>query len=210
MREQLIKYVELLFAGTPNSYDMQQEILQNTLDRYDDLIDQGKTPEAAYRLAIAGIGDVGEILGAPPAPTNAPKAENADYRGRPLPSARKKTMRAIAIGMYICCVIPLFILGNIGNGVWGLCLMFVIIAAATVLIILSSSGSREESAKHNEKEPKDPLYKAYKTLSGVITLVIYLGISFWSGAWYITWLVFPISGAIDGIVKAIFDLKEAK
>lgn len=207
MREQLIKYVELLFAGTPESDEIQQEILQNTLDRYDDLIDQGKTPEAAYRLAIAGIGDVGEILGASPAPASAPEAANTDYRGRPLLSAKKKAMRAVAIGMYICCVIPLFIFGNIGNGVLGLCLMFVMIAAATVLIIMASGGSKEEST---EKEPKDPLYKAYKSLSGVITLVIYLGISFWSGAWYITWLVFPISGAIDGIVKAIFDLKEAK
>lgn len=206
MREQLIKYVELLFAGTPESDDIRQEILQNTLDRYDDLIDQGKTPEAAYRLAIAGIGDVGEILGASPA-TTAPEEADRDYRGRPLPSAKKKTMRAVAIGMYICCVIPLFALGNIGNGVLGLSLMFVIIAAATVLIILASGGSKEE---RTEKEPKHPLYKAYKSLSGVVTLVIYLGISFWSGAWYITWLVFPISGAIDGIVKAIFDLKEAK
>ena len=35
MREQLEQYVKLLFAGTPDSEDMQQEILQNTLDRYD-------------------------------------------------------------------------------------------------------------------------------------------------------------------------------
>lgn len=63
MREQLIRYVELLFAGAENAGDIQQEILQNTLDRYDDLIAQGKTPEAAYRLAISGIGDINEILG---------------------------------------------------------------------------------------------------------------------------------------------------
>ena len=58
MREQLIQYVELLFAGAPDSEEIKQEILQNTLDRFDDLIDQGKTPEAAYRLAISGIGDI--------------------------------------------------------------------------------------------------------------------------------------------------------
>ena len=62
MREQLIKYVELLFAGAPNSNEVKQEILQNTLDRFDDLISQGKSPEAAYRLAISGIGDISEIL----------------------------------------------------------------------------------------------------------------------------------------------------
>ena len=62
MREQLKQYVNLLFAGTTDSEEMKQEILQNTLDRYDDLISQGKTPEAAYRLAIGGIGDINEVL----------------------------------------------------------------------------------------------------------------------------------------------------
>ena len=41
MREQLIQYVNLLFAGAQNSEDTRQEILQNTLDRYDDLIAEG-------------------------------------------------------------------------------------------------------------------------------------------------------------------------
>ena len=57
MREQLTQYVNLLFAGAPDTDDIKQEILQNTLDRYDDLIAQGKVPEAAYRLCITGIGD---------------------------------------------------------------------------------------------------------------------------------------------------------
>lgn len=38
MREQLIQYVQLLFAGAADCDDTRQEILQNTLDRYDDLI----------------------------------------------------------------------------------------------------------------------------------------------------------------------------
>ena len=74
MREQLIQYVQLLFAGVEDCDDIRQEILQNTLDRYDDLIAAGKTPEAAYRLAIMGIGDINEILGRAPgaAPLPAP------------------------------------------------------------------------------------------------------------------------------------------
>ena len=211
MREQLIKYVELLFAGTPNSYEIQQEILQNTLDRYDDLISQGKTPEAAYRLAISGIGDISEILGTaavPEAPAPAPVVpETADRKAR-----ERKAMQAVAIGMYICCVLPVIILGDIANGIIGVCLMFLMIAAATVLIILASSGDKEskKADKSDKYEQKHPAYKAYKSVSGIVTLVIYLGISFWSGAWYITWLIVPISAAIDGIIKAIFDLKEAR
>ena len=60
MRQQLIQYVELLFAGAPGSEEIKQEILQNTLDRYDDLVSQGKTEAAAYRLAISGIGDIND------------------------------------------------------------------------------------------------------------------------------------------------------
>ena len=67
------------------------------------------------------------------------------------------------------------------------------------------------SVQTKEKDqPNHPGYKAYKSLSGAVTLAVYLLLSFWSQAWHITWLVFPISAAIDGIVRAIFDLKEAK
>ena len=58
MKEQLIQYVNLLFAGASDSEEIKQEILQNTLDRYDDLVSQGKSEAAAYRLAISTEGVV--------------------------------------------------------------------------------------------------------------------------------------------------------
>ena len=102
MRTQLIQYLDLLFAGSKDSEDIHQEILQNTLDRYDDLILEGKTPEAAYRLAILGIGDISEILatqpsaGAVPAqrPTTAEK-KVMDVKNGDTPT--KKLLRAIAV-----------------------------------------------------------------------------------------------------------------
>ena len=209
MRDQLIQYVRLLFAGTPDSYDMQQEILQNTLDRYDDLIAQGKAPEAAYRLAISGIGDINEIIGnAPHQPSPAPapvQAKQEDAQDL----SKTKLMRAISIALYICCVIPVLLFGNIGDGVLGVTLMFVMIAAATVLMILSGS-KEDKDDKDEEDEPKTELGKAIKSIWGILTLGIYLVISFWSGAWFITWLIFPIMGAVQGLIKAIIDLKEAK
>ena len=83
MRDQLKQYVDLLFAGVADCEDIKQEILLNTLDRYDDLIAEGKVPEAAYRLAITGIGDINEILGikhqaSPVQPSAQPKAEPDD------------------------------------------------------------------------------------------------------------------------------------
>ena len=109
MREQLQQYVTLLFAGAQDCEDIQQEILQNTLDHYDDLIAQGKCPEAAYRLAISGIGDINEILsGAPIAETPVPAP------AVPEEDSKKKMMRAIAVALYILCPVPVILLGSTG------------------------------------------------------------------------------------------------
>lgn len=208
MKDQLIKYVDLLFAGAPNAYDIKQEILQNTLDRYDDLVAQGKSPQAAYSLAISGIGDINEILGSEPAPIHTMSGTGATEKSSDV-RGDKKLMRAVAIGMYICCVVPVIALGGIGDGTLGVCMMFVMIAAATVLIILSGGGKDSQREEVRENEPKGELHKAIKTVSGFVTLGIYLAVSFITGAWWITWLIFPISGAIEGLMKAIIDLKEA-
>ncbi len=208
MRAQLEQYVKLLFAGTPDSEDMQQEILQNTLDRYDDLVELGKSPEAAYRLAISGIGDIGEVLGSEASP-----APVVNVTELPEKNANKKLMRAIAIGMYICSAIPLFIWGNIGDGVIGLSLTCLLVAAATALMVMSSEGTsdkkEENKAGKQPMTPKQGLYKSINTICSIITLIFYIALSFATQAWYITWLIFPISGATKGLIKAIMDYKEA-
>lgn len=211
MREQLIQYVELLFAGAPDSNEIKQEILQNTLDRFDDLVAQGKSPEAAYRLAISGIGDINEILGSEPK-----NIDNYDaYYSKNATAAEdgeKKKKRAVAIGLYITCVIPVIALGNLGNGGLGVCLMLLMIGAATALMIMTAD--KDEEDEKNEKSlavqtPQQQLKNSIEKFIGAIGLAIYLVISFVTGAWHITWLIFPIEGCIKGLINAIIDLKEA-
>ncbi len=214
MREQLAQYVTLLFAGSADSEDMQQEILQNTLDRYDDLLTQGKTPEAAYRLAISGIGDISELLGsaipqaAAPAPVFAAPAA-LETQKRPL---WKKIASAIAISLYIICAIPLIILSEMGMEIIGLCATLSIAAVATVAIILAGDDvkSRKKSESSEPQTPQQKLRKTVKKIINTVGLVIYFIISFASGAWHITWLVFPIAAAVRELVFACLDIKEAK
>ena len=215
MREQLIQYVNLLFAGAPQVTDMKEEILQNTLDRYDDLIAQGKSPQAAYSLAISGIGDINEILSnqpeEPPAtPTvkSQPVMQHAPQDDHP--TRRQRIFRAVAVALYIMCPIPLFILGN----TVGLSLLLVLVAIATCLIIFfgKSNPKKEDPEEDDDKEtdnPKKALRKSIDTLIWVIGLVAYFVISFSTGGWYITWVIFPMIGAVQGLVKACMDLKEA-
>ena len=209
MREQLIQYVELLFAGVQDCEDIKQEILQNTLDRYDDLIAEGKVPEAAYRLAITGIGDINEILGTKPqgAPVHQAPAAKTEKEEKDTPF--KKLLRAIAVGLYIICPMPLFILSEMGMDTIGLCGTLCIVAVATVLIML---GAKKETPEEKQEEiltPEAELRKSLDNMIWVIGLVVYFVVSFLTGAWYITWLIFPLTGAVKGLVLAILDLKEA-
>lgn len=202
MREQLIRYVELLFAGAENAGDIQQEILQNTLDRYDDLIAQGKTPEAAYRLAISGIGDINEILGS--AGGAAPKATGAvpqpvqkgvvDAKWQPL-------LRVLSIVCYILCPLPLFLIQDEA----GLCLLLVMVALGVALGMLASPGKGNSESETTGKEVSAPR-RAVRSLLSLTGLAFYLAVSFATRAWWITWIIFPLTGCVSGLVMAVWDL----
>ena len=202
MRDQLIQYVSLLFAGAENCEDTKQEILQNTLDRYDDLIAEGKPEEAAYRLAIISIGDINEILGQKdavlPAVTVAEAQTETD-------TAFKKLLRAIAVGLYILCPLPLIVLSELGMDTFGLCGLLCFVAVATVLMILGSKKGDKPSHSDNDDEdkPKSALGKSVSSLIWAIGLAVYLILSFLTGAWHITWVIFPILGAINALVCAL-------
>ena len=209
MREKLIQYVNLLFAGVPDSDEIRAEILQNTLDRFDDLVAQGKAPEAAYRLAISGIGDINEILGStvqdhPEQPTV--KVDNHEN----VEDIRNKKIRAIGIALYILCALPLIILGDLGLDSLGLCLTLALVACATYLMIITGRKDTddEEDVKEIKKvSPQQELKNSIGKLISAISVAVFFIVSFATGAWYITWIIFPIVACVRGLVNAIIDLK---
>ena len=212
MRDQLIQYVNLLFAGAADCEDIKQEILQNTLDRFDDLVSQGKQPEAAYRLAISGIGDINEILGSVPRGSSLPSYEPIqEVKPETEEDIKRKKIRAVAIAIYILCTIPLIILCEFGAETLGLCLTLALVACATYLMLITSKKDDEDEAEEKRKdEIKHPLKERIGNIIWVTGLIAYFGISFSTGAWYITWLLFPIMACVRGLSDAIIDLKEAK
>jgi len=106
MREKISIYVEGLFSDaalTIRNAEVQQEILQHALDRYDDLIAAGKSEQEAYDEAVGGIGDVSELY------EHKQAAEEPKKRDFPTPDAvstapqsgRKKKLPGWAIAL-IC------------------------------------------------------------------------------------------------------------
>ena len=200
MREQLIQYVELLFAGARDCEDVKQEILQNTLDRYDDLIAEGKVPVAAYRLAITGIGDINEILGSQPshaAPQpnqSGPEVDSDKYR---------RLQRGIAIACFILCPVPLLLCVVEGQVMIGITMMLVLIAVGTMLMVVSGKDQAQLPRRHSSL-----FVSIAMSLLWPLATIVYFLISFSTGAWHLTWLVFPIAGAISAVIRAIEDWKE--
>lgn len=208
MREQLIQYVNLLFAGAVDCEEIRAEILQNTLDRYDDLVSQGKSPEAAYRLAISGIGDISEILGTPSTPVQPRTIKEAIHEEAE--DIQRKKIRAVAIVFYILCIVPLLVLSDLGLDTLGLCLTLALVAAATYLMVISAKKDTEEaSQEHQTHASQNELKKSIGNLVWAVGLALYFVVSFATSAWYITWIIFPLIGSIQGLVNAIIDLKEA-
>ena len=218
MREQLIQYVNLLFAGATDSDETKQEILQNTLDRFDDLVAQGKSPEAAYRLAISGIGDINEILGnVSPSPVSPVNVDSRPVQQETEEDIKRKKIRGFAVAMYILCPIPVILFGCANTdfmNVLGLCLTLILVAFATYLMIITGRKDEDDEDddddENEDSKAKHPLKESIGNLIWVIGLIAYFVLSFTSGAWYITWLIFPIIACARGLSDAIIDLKEAK
>lgn len=215
MRNKLICYVNSIFEGIPNTPEVQElreEILQNTLDRYDEECARGVSETVAYNVAVMSIGDTDELLAA--------------YRK---PKKEKKSSRrvcvAIAIALYILCVVPPAVADEMG---WpealGVSLMFLMIAAATALIILS--GGREKPAAPKASAPQgvpvqpaaqpvqaasaqEERSSAVKILRGVLTPLYWLAAvglflaAGFAGYWYVAWVIFIAAGAVGDVITSI-------
>lgn len=212
MRDKLITYVDYLFAGaheTQENRDLKNEVLQNTLERYDDLVSSGKAPGAAYNLAISGIGDVSEMLDKGEFITQNTGVADMDLPHADDRNENKKTasklMLAISIILYICCVIPVIIIQNEA----GVCLMFLMIALATALIIFRPDSSRDKSKptySDNSLSSEQRLRKSIKGAVYSLFTAIYFIVSFIFGAWHITWVIFLIAASVSKLIIAIIDL----
>lgn len=83
--------------------------------------------------------------------------------------------------------------------------IFLLFIAIGVCIIIYISIVYKKDRK--KEKIKNPVFKQIDEVLGLITLVIYLGVSFLTGAWHITWLIWIIYALVIEIVKLIFTLR---
>lgn len=293
MEPKLREYVENLFVSAPKTkqaYELKEEIICNTIERYHDLLKEGRSEGDAYNQAIAGIGDINELikeLGGEPAQEEKQYTEEqmqtvngrsslfkgvavalyiccfvpcialegtflSDISGAfmfimisvatALLIYGKKTkfvpvmtdgqeaskirknavLRAVAIGMYISCVVPCIVLEPTPISDFAPIFMFLMIAAATAIIIISKNkntytktdNTMVENFKewNSKKKTTSTLYKVLVAILWVTASFMFVYITVITGfaTAAVTWIIFIIAVAIQNLMRAIFDYAEAE
>lgn len=217
MENRFKNHIDILFKDMPqneNTYEIKDEILQNLIDKYYDLLNEGNDPETAYSIVVASIGDVRSLF-----PDNPKKTEEL------VSKQRKKSALLVsgAVMLYILSVIPCIIGGLIGSEIAAgisVVFMFLMIAIATGMIIYNSKSKykpqRNQTMVNEFKDwqsGKPSQKSVQKQISGIIwtcVVVAYFLVSFLTGAWYITWLIFLIGAAINQIVCLCISMSSEK
>ena len=91
------------------------------------------------------------------------------------------------------------------NPIVGTAIFILICGVATCIIVYSSIVYRKEKTEQEEKQNK--LYKQIESILSMITLIIYLAVSFTTMAWHITWFIWLIYALVMEIIKLLISLK---
>ena len=120
----------------------------------------------------------------------------------PIPKSLRPILHASAVALYVLSPIPLLMFQN----TLGLCCLLGMVAVGVAMQIIAGSGK----ADIRPKAEADPLRKSIDSLVGLILLAIYLIVSFRTHAWWITWIIFPIGGAVKDLVLSLAAIGSGK
>ncbi len=85
--------------------------------------------------------------------------------------------------------------------------IFLLICGIATYIIIYTCMVYKKDKKEIEENEKNPIIKRIGNIIDILSLIIYLLVSFITMAWYITWIIFIIGALVKEIVKLIFELK---
>lgn len=219
MNDKIRMHVNELFKDAPNnkkSNDLKDEIISNAVDKYNDLIKEGKKENEAYESVIKEIGDVDELI-KEIIEENPINKQNAD-------ETRKKTalIVSISVGLYILSVISVIVLDELQMPDFITASSFIVMAGIPTCLLIYYFMSKPKYSKYEDtmveefkewkgkKDSNKEIKKAISSILWTLTVIIYLLISFVFGIWYISWIIFLIAALVENIITLMFKLGENK
>ena len=216
MNRKIKNYVDVLFNDVPKTRkaaELKEEILADLNEHFEAHISEGKSENQAYTEALGDMGDIDELLSSL-TPERELKPKIDEYR------IKKAQNTSIAVMLYIFGVILLCALPAISNifGIWdedkagitGFILMLVCVAAATGLLVYTKLSvpqdvepflTKKEGSEFDVSTSQGRYWAGLSKLYWMIVTIIYLGISFLTMSWHITWLIWLIASAVWQAIK---------
>lgn len=224
MKEKISQHFNTLFADAPKTrkaLDLKQEMMQNAMDKFDDMVADGYSGEDAYHNVVESIGDVTELF---------PELEERNLLTLPEKERKKKAViTATAVGLYIFAGVVFLFFGLISEITrsyrydltsFGFVLALLICVIPTVMLVYAANMYPGYTKRENDdmvEQYKEAKYNSNKDMAvrksinsiiWTLTLILYFIISFATDKWDITWIIFLIALCVQAIVKLIFELKK--
>jgi len=224
MNENLSNHLDLLFEKAPKTrraFELKEELLVNSEERYNDLLTSGVTPENSYKNVINSIGNVSELF------KGLEEMSLNDVKEVDEKNKKMAIIKTAAVGIYIFSVFVLILFGMLEDtlntrlelSLIGFMLMILIDIIPTCMLVYVSSvypnyRKHDNTVVENFKEWKSETQKS-KSVKGAVTLVLwtltvllYFAISFTTFAWYSTWIIFLVALCAQAVVELLFRLRE--
>ncbi|WP_322170448.1 permease prefix domain 1-containing protein [Acutalibacter caecimuris] len=222
MEYKIREYMDQLFESAPRTqraYELKIELTQNLIDKYYALVGEGKEPEEAFNLTVMSIGDVRELFAQLEDDENGQPVPQPVFYPQPQPDQRRAIVRMAAVMLFVLSVVPPIVggemFGDWGGEVLGPVGMFVMIAIGVGLLVYDKfthptvpqpvPGTVVQDFRQwqGRKAKKKHWIAAFNGAFWPLVLAVYFLLSFATGKWYITWVIFLIAPAVDVIVNTL-------
>lgn len=208
-------YINRAFEDVPRtkkSMEMQEELISNLIEKFNDQLRLGKSEEEAYTSVIASIGDLSELTEG---------MRERHVLSGPTPQERKRSAMFVTIAVMLYILSPMVLIvsdQNFSSPISGLAGMFILVAIATGLLVYNQASKprylkEDETLVEEFKEWKSSrqknksIYDALSSAFWLIIVAVYLYVSFTYMNWHYSWIIFIIGAAIQNIVKAFLEMR---
>lgn len=225
MQQEIRKHIDLLFEKAPKTratMELKEEMIANAQEKLTDMVSQGYQEADAFEVVINSIGNVEELF--------AGLEDTGDkFRGpseQILKLQRKKAwLTTIAVGLYIFAGAMFFFfqmnamayrtIGGMDADDIGMVITVLLCIVPTCMLVYASNiipayHKKEENMVedykqwHSTRQKDKEVRKAVDSIIWSLGLVVYFLVSFTTGAWHLTWIIFLILGCIQSIVSLLF------
>lgn len=224
-KDNIAKRLDELFADAPHSkaaWELQEELLANCMERYNDLTSQGMPPEQAERTVIENIGNIDELIAA--LPESDRTSENSYETER---RQRSAVIVTIAVGLYILAgaiLIASTLLADLFFGelvLVGFVIALLVCIVPTCLLVYNAYrwpayNKKEDTVVEefkewsNDSKKSKSLRAAVSSLIWTLILIAYFVVSFTTFAWHLTWIIFLVGACLEAIVTLAFHFRELR